>query len=148
MKPYSKSQSLGKQETKQPEKDHHYTSKEFRQMYLKNFRKKNKYKNKRKFYNGRTYDSILEANFAEELDWRIKEGEIKEVLPQFKIELRGLQGKRVTNYFIDFKVINWDDSITYFEVKGYATALWQLKWAMTLQQIAIDEPYSDLIIIK
>jgi len=38
-------------------------------------------------YNGKKYDSIREANHAEELDWRIKAGEIKEVITQFKISL-------------------------------------------------------------
>ena len=114
----------------------------------KNFRSKKKYNNRSKYYNGRTYDSMLEANFAEELDWRKKAGEIKEIIPQYKIDLRGLQGRHICNYFIDFKVINSDDSITYYEIKGMVLPLWQLKWKLTEQQLAIDEPGSELIIIK
>ena len=120
----------------------------FNQYYLKEFRKKKKYGNVSTTYNGRTYHSKLEAKFAQELDWRKKDGEIKEIIPQYKIELKGLQGKYVGNYYIDFKVINSDDSITYFEVKGAVTLLWQLKWNLTIQQLAIDEPGSELIIIK
>lgn len=135
MKPYSKEQST-------------ISAKTYREVYLKNYCKKNKYNAKTIFYNGRKYDSRLEANFAEELDWRIDAGEIKEVIPQHKIELRGLFGERVCNYFIDFKVINADDSITYYEVKGMKTQLWILKWKLTVQQIAIDEPGSELVIIR
>lgn len=120
----------------------------YSQFYNKNFRKKKKYGNKTKHFGGRTYDSILEANLAEELEWRKKAGEIKEIIPQYKIELRGLQGKKVCNYFVDFKVINSDDSITYLEAKGLELPLWQLKWKMTEQQIAIDEPGAELIVIK
>ena len=84
----------------------------------KDFRKKGKYSNQTKQFMGRSYDSKMEANFAEELEWRKKAGEIKEIIPQFKIDLKGLQGKHVCNYYVDFKVINSDDSITYYEVKG------------------------------
>ena len=114
----------------------------FTQQRLKHFRSKKKYNNTSKTYNGRTYDSKLEANFAEELDWRKKAGEIKEIIPQHKIEVRGLQGKRVCNYYVDFKVINSDDSVTYYEVKGMELPLWQLKWKLTEQQMALDEPGS------
>ena|SRR3972149_10728643 len=114
----------------------------------RDFRKKGKYKNMTKQFGGRSYDSKLEANFAEELEWRKKAGEIKEIIPQYKIDLKGLQGKHVCNYYVDFKVINADDSITYYEVKGMELPLWQLKWKLTEQQIAIDEPGAELIVIK
>lgn len=124
------------------------SAKTYREAYLKNDRKKGKYNNTRTTYNGRKYDSKLEARFAEELDWRKESGEIKEIIPQYKIELRGLLGDRVANYKVDFKVINADNSVTYFEVKGAKTMLWSLKWNLTVQQIAIDEPGSELVIIK
>ena len=114
----------------------------------RDFRKKSKYNNQTKHFLGRTYDSKLEANFAEELEWRKKAGEIKEIIPQFKVDLRGLEGKKVCSYYVDFKVINSDDSITYFEVKGMVMPLFQLKWALFEQQIAVDEPGAEMIIIK
>lgn len=95
------------------------------------YRKKKKYGNKTKLYNGRYYDSIMEANHAEELDWRIKAGEIKEVIPQFKISL-DVEGKHIANYFIDFKVILPDGSEQYHEVKGYETDIWKMKWKLAL----------------
>lgn len=126
-------------------------------MYRVNFqnktRKKKKYNNKSKIYTTslygtRTFDSVKEANYCEELDWLLKANEIKHYELQYKIELRGLQGKRICNYYCDFKVITSDDTIEYHEVKGMELPLWQLKWKLTEQQIAIDEPYSRLIVIK
>lgn len=103
--------------------------------YLKtwqsSYRKKSKYGNKTKEYNGRYYDSIREANHAEELDWRIKAGEIKEVIPQFKISL-DVNGKHIANYFIDFKVILTNGGEQFHEVKGFETEVWRLKWKLAL----------------
>lgn len=131
-----------------PKKESTISAKTYQEQYLSNTRKKGKYNNVRQEYNGRQYDSKLEAKFAQELDYRIDLGEIKEVIPQFKIPLRGLLGNHVCNYFIDFKVINSDDSITYYEVKGMKTPLWKMKWELTIQQMEIDEPGSELVIIK
>lgn len=126
-------------------------------MYRVNFgnqtRTKKKYRNKSKvyttsLYGSRTFDSIKEANYCEELDWLLKAKEIKHYDLQYKIELRGLEGKKVCNYYCDFRVVLIDGTIEYHEVKGFETMLWQLKWKLTEQQIAIDEPYANLIVIK
>lgn len=131
-----------------PKKHSSMSAKTYREEYLSNTRKKAKYNNVKQQYNGRMYDSKLEAKFAQELDYRKEAGEIKEIIPQYKIELRGLTGQRVCRYYVDFKVINADNSVTYYEVKGAVTFLWKLKWELTLQQLAIDEPGAELIIIK
>jgi hypothetical protein len=44
----------------------------YRQFGVKAFRTKSKYNNVRTEYNGIKYDSKLEAQTAEELDWRLK----------------------------------------------------------------------------
>jgi hypothetical protein len=90
-------------------------------------RRKNKYNAKTQKYNGYSYDSIKEANYARELDWRVKAGEIKEVINQYKIDIR-IDGKHWRNYYIDFKLIMADGSIEYHEVKGFATEVWKMKW--------------------
>lgn len=102
----------------------------YRQFTKKSYRTKSKYKNKSKIYNGRTYDSIKEANHAEELDWRMKAGEIKEIIPQFKISL-DINDRHIANYYIDFKVILSDGEEQYHEVKGFETEIWRLKWKLT-----------------
>lgn len=93
-------------------------------------KKENKYHAKGRNYNGRWYDSNKEAAYAENLDWRVKAGEVKEVIPQFKIELR-INDKLICNYYIDFKLIMTDGSEEYHEVKGFETELWKFKWRMT-----------------
>lgn len=119
----------------------------YRQVNKNNYRTKSKYRNKTKNYNGRTYDSIREANHAEELDWRIKAGEIREVIPQYKIELK-VKGRHIANYYVDFKVIMADGSIQFHEVKGMVLPLWQIKWKLTEALIDEIEPGAELLVIK
>lgn len=109
--------------------------------------KKAKYNNKSTMYNGRKYDSYKEANYARDLDWRIKAGEIKEVIPQYKIDLR-VNGVHIANYFVDFKVIMKDDSIQFHEVKGMVLPLWQMKWRILEATVNEIEPGAELIVIK
>lgn len=115
----------------------------YRQFTKNSFRSKSKYKNKSKTYNGRTYDSIREANHAEELDWRKMKGEIKEIIPQYKISL-DISKYHIANYYVDFKVVLADGEIEYHEVKGFQTEIWRLKWKLT------EALYPDynLILIK
>ena len=94
-------------------------------------------------YNGYNYDSGLEAKYAENLDWRIKAGEVEKFERQHKISL-DLNGVHIANYFIDFKVFLADGTIEYHEVKGMETDLWRLKWRMTQ---AIYPDYK-LVLIK
>lgn len=117
-------------------------------MYqIKYAKGKSKYGNNSQVYNGRRYDSKREATYAMDLDWRIKAGEIKEVIPQFKIDLR-VNGRHITNYYVDFKVIMADGSVQFHEVKGMVLPLWQMKW--TLLEALKDEiePGCELLVIK
>lgn len=119
----------------------------YRQFTKKEFRTKSKYGNKSKIYNGRTYDSIREATHAEELDWRKKAGEIKEIIPQYKIALR-VNGRHICNYYLDFKVILKDGSVELHEVKGMVLPLWQLKWALLEALLEEIEPGAEMFVIK
>lgn len=112
---------------------------EFKNKYVN----RNKYNAKKTSYNGRRYHSALEAAYAQELDWRKKAGEIKEIIPQFKIDIR-VSGKHITNYFMDFKVVLNDGKIEMQEVKGMETDLWKIKWRLA---IALH-PEWDFILIK
>ena len=80
-------------------------------------------------YGGRTYDSKLEATYAQNFEWQKKAGEIKEIIPQYKLELR-VCGVLICNYFVDFKIVYADDTVKYVEIKGFETALWKIKWKM------------------
>ena len=91
----------------------------------------NKFKAVKQTYNGRSYDSKKEAEYAMQLDWRKKAGEIKEIHPQFKIDLR-INDVHWRNYYIDFKVELIDGSFEYIEVKGFPTEVWKQKWDATI----------------
>jgi len=109
--------------------------------------KRSKYNNKSKLYNGRLYDSYKEANYARDLDWRIKAKEIKEVIPQYKIDLK-VNGKHICNYYCDFKVIMADDSIQFHEVKGFSTDLFILKRKLFEVLLNEIEPGAEYLIIR
>lgn len=91
---------------------------------------KNKYNSKVSSYNGRNYHSALECNYAIDLDWRVKAGEIKSWENQYKIDLT-LNGVHICNYFIDFKVTYADGHVEYHEVKGFETDVWRIKWKLS-----------------
>jgi hypothetical protein len=110
-------------------------------------KKKRKYSNRSTIYGGRTYHSIKEAHYAEELDWRKKAGEIREWIPQFKIDLK-VNGIHICNYYVDFKVIDKHGAISFHEVKGFSTNEWILKWKLTQALINDIEPGAELIVIK
>lgn len=114
-------------------------------MYIqKNY---NKYGNKTQEYGGRHYHSKLEASHAQELDLMLKAGELLEVIPQYKVDLRAY-GKHISFYYVDFKVINKDRSIEYHEVKGAETDVWRMKWALFEAQMNELEPGSKLLVLK
>lgn len=86
-----------------------------------------KYRAKRQEFNGRHYDSKMEADYAGELEFRKKAGDIKDWKPQVTLDLR-INGIHICNYRIDF-VVEHNDGITeYVEVKGFETRDWLLKW--------------------
>jgi len=95
----------------------------------RSYLKRNKFNAKKSTYNGRNYHSKLEASYAMELDWRKKAGEIKDIIPQFKLSL-DVNGIHICNYFMDFKVVLSDGTIEMHEVKGFETDLWRYKWRL------------------
>ena len=101
-----------------------------KKIYFSN-KGKNKYNSRKTKYNGRYYHSGLEAKYAQDLDWRKKAGEIKEITPQFKIAIR-VNDQHITNYYMDFKVILIDGTIEMHEVKGMETDLWRIKWRLSI----------------
>ena len=108
-------------------------------------RKKKKYGNHSQMYNGRRYDSIKEANYAEELDWRLKAKEIKEWTPQFKVELK-VNGKLICRYYPDFRVVLPDGEVEFHEVKGgqaTQTDVWKMKWKLFEALMPEIEPDCD-----
>ena len=92
--------------------------------------KRNKYNNVRQTYNGFSYDSKLEAEHAQNLDFLKKAGIVKDWERQVKISL-DIGDVHIANYFIDFKVFFEDGRIEYHEVKGAETDVWRMKWKLS-----------------
>ena len=104
-------------------------------------------KSSRTDYNGRWYQSKLEANYAAQLDWRLKAGEIKEWTPQVKLTFK-VNGVMICNYYCDFKVVTKDGTVQYHETKGYETEVWRLKKKLMLALLPEIDPGAEYIVIK
>ena len=113
-------------EKDKPKQENLMPVQEYRVMSLKGSRKKNKYNAKKQTYNGQKYDSTLEAKVAEEFDWLLKSGELKEVKRQVKVPLMVNQ-ILICNYYMDFVTTDKHGQVKYVEVKGMELPVWQLK---------------------
>jgi hypothetical protein len=116
------------------------------QEYKRFFSKNNKFNAKTTKYDGTNYHSKLEASYAMKLDWQLKGKLIKSWSGQHKIELY-VNGMKICNYYMDFRVVNNDGSIEYHEVKGYETDVWKLKWKLLKATIS-DHENAELILAK
>lgn len=92
-----------------------------------------------KKYNGRTYHSTLEANYAELLDEKLANGVLREVQaqPTFRIIVNK---HHICDIKPDFFIITADGQEQIHEVKGYETDVWRLKWKL-MQAIFPDYKY-------
>lgn len=98
-------------------------------------------------FQGRKYDSKFEAKVAADLEWRKQAGEIIDIKPQFKIDIK-VKGKHWRFYKIDFRVELAGGGFEYIEAKGFATAEWQMKWdLLNILKDELLEPGSKLILI-
>ena len=86
----------------------------------------NKYHSITNQYNGLTYHSKLEAAYAQELDIRVKAGDIKSWDRQVKLDLK-VNGQHICNYYIDFIIHHNDGTKEFVEIKGFETEVWRLK---------------------
>ncbi len=86
----------------------------------------NKYNNKSSIFEGFPYDSKLEAEYAQELSLRKKAGDILDWERQFKVSI-DISGFHICNYYVDFRVLEKDESYTLTEIKGMETDLWRIK---------------------
>jgi len=84
------------------------------------------------------YDSRFEAGQAQELELRVKAGDIKSFETHQPIELI-VNGYKITTYYVDFIIYHNDDSIEYLETKGYLTPIFSLKWKL-FEALYSDKP--------
>lgn len=92
---------------------------------------KNKYGNKRTEYNGTTYDSKREAEYARELDLLLHEvnGKLASWERQVPVPII-VNGKKICTIVVDFRETFKDGTRRYVEVKGHETKDWILKWKL------------------
>jgi len=107
----------------------------------------NKYHAKRQTYNGFSYHSKKEADYAFYLDHRLKRKEILAWDRQFKVSIMA-GDKTICNYYVDFRVHNLDGSYTLVEVKGMETDVWRLKRKLLEYLWLPDHPEYDYIVEK
>ena len=96
-------------------------------MYLR--KRTNKFGAKKTLYNGEMYDSKREADYAFELNMRVRAGELRDWKRQVPIDLT-VNGVKICTYRIDFLEIAKDDGEMWTEVKGHETPDWKLKWKL------------------
>ena len=101
--------------------------------------RRNKYGAKKTEVNGVVFDSKLESKFYVELLFRKKAGEIKSIQHQPKVYL----SKAKILYKPDFFVIESSGKEYYVDVKGFQTAVFNIK--VRLWRVYMNKP---LIIIK
>ncbi len=118
----------------------------FSKVYFKK-KKGNKYQAKGRRYNGMWFDSTFELNVYQDLEWKQKAGEIKEIERQVKLDLK-VKDIHITNYYIDFRITHADDSIEYIEAKGFETSDWQIKWNLFSALAQDMDPGCTLTLIK
>lgn len=94
------------------------------------------------------YDSIAEAQYAQDLQSRLKAKDIKSWRPHPRIELT-VNGNRVVDYRMDFEVEHFDGKRELVEVKGNParTPLWQLKWKI-LNAMFRDDPMTIIRLVS
>jgi hypothetical protein len=77
-------------------------------------------------YNGIWYDSKFEAQYAMNLDWRLKGKDIKAWERQYPIEIRTDADDLIRRHKVDFRIRHNDDSFELVEVKGFETPEYRL----------------------
>jgi len=122
----------------------------YRQMSGKSFASKtnkSKYGNIRTEYNGIKYDSIFEAETAQELDWLLQAKEIKEWKRQIRVPLK-VNGVFIATYIVDFLYIDKHDQRIYLEAKGFPTEVFKMKWKIFMATLNEFDPGAEAIIKK
>ena len=94
---------------------------------IKGINEKRKYHNHSTTYNGHTYHSKLEANYAAELDLRVRAGDIKSWERQVKLDLK-VNGYHINNYYIDFVIKHNSGAYEFLEIKGMELEPWKTNW--------------------
>jgi hypothetical protein len=108
---------------------------------------KNKYNATTCVYNGYNYDSMREAQYAMELDWRIRAKEIQKWERQVPIRIE-VNGHHICTTKVDFLIHHHDKSRELVEVKGFETPDWQLKAKLIEAVYLLEHPEYSYTVVK
>ena len=92
----------------------------------------NKYRNEKTMYNDVLYDSIKEANYAKELDLRVRIKDIKGWIGDKKTLRFNLivNGIKICTYTPDFEITHNSGLVEYLDIKGVETTSFKLKFKL------------------
>jgi hypothetical protein len=96
---------------------------------------------------GITYDSKMEAAYADQLEWRKRAGEITKIERQVRIPLI-VNGVLICTYIADFRVTLTNGRRQYHEVKGFMTKDAALKMKLVNALKDQIDPGAEWIIVK
>lgn len=116
-------------------------------MYRVQFwKRKNKYGAKRAEHNGVSYHSKLEAEYAADLDYRLRAGDIAGWKRQIHIPIVS-HGVRFGTYIVDFLIEHNDGTLEYVEVKGkgLSAGMNKFRW---LEKIFRDDPKIKVRLVR
>jgi hypothetical protein len=100
----------------------------------------NKYKSVKTKYNGITFHSKKEANYAKLLDMLKKASDPKSRVVSYEIQVPYeiyINDQKICRYLADFKVKYADGRIEVVDVKGFRTSLYKLKKKLVEAQYGI-----------
>lgn len=100
------------------------------QALSRTWEKKSKYGNRRTEYNGRMFDSALEARHARELDLLRRMKDPKERVTDVQYQVRYpmvIKGQKICTYIADFVVTYADKRVEVVDAKGVLTDVYKLK---------------------
>ena len=99
----------------------------------------NKYGAIKREYKGHVYHSTKEATYAYELDLRVLAKDILCWERQIPIRIE-VNGFHVCDVVVDFLITHNDGSKEFVEVKGYATAIFKLKYKLLKATFLHEHP--------
>lgn len=102
-------------------------AKEYQELIKKP--KRSKYSAVKTIFSGKTYDSKLEARYAQFIELMIKSGEAESVEPQHTLRLE-VNGELICKYIPDFMITFSDGHIEMWDAKGMETKDFKIKWKL------------------
>ena len=105
-----------------------------------------KFNNIPKRYAGKTYQSTLEARYAQHLDLLKRGGEIQDYKEQVVFRLN-INGSHICNYIADFVVTGKYGRLEIHECKSpiTKTAVWSVKWKLAQ---ALYPEYKFVVVMR